>query len=295
MVTNTERMELALHPAFIEGFVSQKLNPTMGVLGLFKPINLEGSKYFEYYSKDTSFEDDILNGILSEPAEIEEDSELPQIQVSGYAKHSGHTVDLGLEMNFTEELLNQSSNYDLVLETYKGGAYSINRVLNRWAYNGLMANATAETITLNDGAWATSEKIAEDVMDMQEAIDKLGYHYSLTDMYVGKTSFYGARKYEFALGETFTPEDFYGSALHKFDEVDSGLLGLDMNAQPAKWYYNVDPNHNRLHNDDNPASSIINVHVYDSPKKPFSKTIQMWINVGFAVQKSDAVMYVEGV
>lgn len=295
MVTNTEKMDMALHPAFIEGFVSEKLNPTMGVLGLFKPVNLEGSKYFEYYSKDTSFEDDILNGILSEPAEIEEESELPQIKVSGINKHSGHTVQLGLEMSFTEELLDQPANYDLVTATYEGGAYSINRALNRWAYNGLMNNATADTITLNDGEWYTSEKIAEDVMDMQEAIDKIGYNYSLTDMYVGKNSFYGARKYEFALGETFTPENFYGSALHKFDEVDSGLLGLDMNAKPAKWYYNVNSKYNRLHDDNNPASSIVHVHVYDSPKKPFSKTIQMWIEVGFAVQKPDAVMYVEGV
>ena len=77
----TEQMDALLQPSTVEGILFSAMNPKLGMLGMFEKQNLKGKKHFAFYTDRTTAEEEILQGILHEPAEIEEASQLPQIQV----------------------------------------------------------------------------------------------------------------------------------------------------------------------------------------------------------------------
>ena len=91
----TEKMDKLLKPSSVEFILYSKMNPTMSMLGMFNKQDLHGDKHFAFATDRTSAEDDILNGILHEPVEMEEASQLPQIEISGIQEESGHTTKLG--------------------------------------------------------------------------------------------------------------------------------------------------------------------------------------------------------
>ena len=291
----TEKMDELLQPSTVEGILFSKMNPHLGMLGLFGKTNLEGKKHFAFATDRTSAEDEILAGILHEPVEMEEASQLPQIQVSGIQRESGNTIEIGFEMEFTEEAVNDNTNYDNVTRTLSHAGYAIQRTMNRYAYQVLIDGADAPTITLADGSWTTSEEIDADVKGMQRAFkNQEGYNYTLTDMFVSNESYWGAEDYYDAtrtLG--FDPNNVRNSTLNAVKELDSGLIGIDKNLEPAQWFYNVHPEHNTWNDE---FGSFINVNRVDNnEEKPFGLKIQMWVEFGFAVTEPRAVLYQEGI
>lgn len=295
MLLITEQMDALLQPSNVEGILFSAMNPKLGMLGMFEKQNLKGKKHFAFYTDRTTAEEEILKGILHEPAEIEEASQLPQIQVTGINKESGNTVELGFEMQFTEEAVNDDSNIKYVERTIAHAGYSMQRTLNRYAYQVLMDSADAPTISLHDGAWTTSEHIDEDVKELQRKFHaQEGYDYTLTDMYVSNEALWGAEDYYDAIRVNgFDPNNVRNSTLNGINELESGLIGLDKNISPAMWYYNVHPNHNTWNDE---FGSIINVNRYDQvDEKPFYTKIQMWVEFGFAVTEPRAVLYQEGI
>ena len=105
----TDKMDKLLQPSSVEFILYSKMNPTMSMLGMFNKQDLHGDKHFAFATDRTSAEDDILSGILHEPVEMEEASQLPQIEISGIQEESGHTTKLGFEMQFTEEAVNDNN------------------------------------------------------------------------------------------------------------------------------------------------------------------------------------------
>ena len=279
----------ALRKEFIEAYVLEKMNPTLGFLGLFPTVNLNGATSFKMFTDETSAEDDIISGVMGEPVDLGELSKLPTIEVSPIDSQLGDTKRFGFSLRFSRDIENQNERIDELIRAYDRASYAMLRKLNNDYVNTIKTYAKAEPITLNDGSWKTSNKISEDIIDMQEAFDIIGYDYSLTDMYIGKDSWYGAKKYYNALDEGFTPNDMEGSALHKVNELDSGLIGLDNITKPITTYYNVDSKYSTIQN------SFINVDRYVEKEYPKQTVIEVWAEMGIGVKHPKAMLYQEGV
>lgn len=279
----------ALRKEFIEAYVLEKMNPTLGFLGLFPTVNLNGATSFKMFTDETSAEDDIISGVMGEPVDLGELSKLPTIEVSPIDSQLGDTKRFGFSLRFSRDIENQNERIDELIRAYDKASYAMLRKLNNDYVNTIKTYAKAEPITLNDGSWKTSNKISEDIIDMQEAFDIIGYDYSLTDMYIGKDSWYGTKKYYNALDEGFTPNDMEGSALHKVNELDSGLIGLDNITKPITTYYNVDSKYSTIQN------SFINVDRYVEKEYPKQTVIEVWAEMGIGVKHPKAMLYQEGV
>ena len=293
----TEKMDKLLKPSSVEFILYSKMNPTMSMLGMFKKQDLQGSKHFAFATDRTSAEDDILNGILHEPVEMEEASQLPQIEISGIQEESGHTTKLGFEMQFSEEAVADNKNYSNVQRTLERAGYVMQRTLNRYAYQVLISNAEAPTLEDTPESWATegNEKIDDDVKALQRAFNNQeGYDYNMTNMYVSKESLWGAEDYYDATRiNGFDPSNVRGMSLNGISELESGLLGIDANLKPAMWYYNVHPEDN-TYNDS--FGSFINVNrVEQNDEIPRGLKIQMYVEFGFAVLEPRAVLFQEGI
>lgn len=293
----TEKMDKLLSPSSVEFILYTKMNPHLNMLGMFKKQDLQGDKHFAFATDRTSAEDDILNGILHEPVEMEEASQLPQINISGIQEESGNTTKLGFEMEFTEEAVKDNKNYSNVQRTLERAGYVMQRTLNRYAYATLVANAEAPTgYAEPPTSWATSnDDVDLNVKTMQRAFNNQeGYDYNMTNMYVSKESLWGAEDYYDATRiNGFDPNNVRGMSLQGINELESGLLGIDANLAPAMWYYNVHPEDN-TYND--AFGSFINVNrVEQNEEIPRGLKIQMYVEFGFAVLEPRAVLFQEGI
>lgn len=293
----TEKMDKLLQPSSVEFILYSKMNPNLSMLGMFNKQDLHGDKHFAFATDRTSAEDDILNGILHEPVEMEEASQLPQIQISGIQEESGHTTKLGFEMEFSEEAVNDNKNYSNVQRTLSRAGYVMQRTLNRYAYQVLISNAEAPTLDTTPDSWAdpTTETIDDDVKALQRAFNnQQGYDYNMTNMYVSKESLWGAEDYYDATRiNGFDPNNVRGMSLTGIDELESGLLGIDANLKPAMWYYNVHPEDNTWNDQ---FGSFINVNrVEQNEEIPRGLKIQMYVEFGFAVLEPRAVLFQEGI
>ena len=292
----TEKMDKLLQPSSVEFILYTKMNPHLNMLGMFKKQDLHGDKHFAFATDRTSAEDDILSGILHEPVEIEEASQLPQVNVSGIQEESGNTVKLGFEMEFTEDAVADNKNYSNVQRTLSRAGYAIQRTLNRYAYQVLVANAEAPTLEDTPTSWASdNDNVDEDIKALKRAFNNQdGYDYNLTNMYVSKESLWGAEDYYDATRiNGFDPNNVRGMSLTGVNELESGLLGIDANLSPAMWYYNVHPEDN-TYND--AFGSFINVNrVEQNEEIPRGLKIQMYVEFGFAVLEPRAVLFQEDI
>ena len=292
----TEKMDKLLSPSSVEFILYTKMNPHLNMLGMFKKQDLHGDKHFAFATDRTSAEDDILNGILHEPVEMEEASQLPQINISGIQEESGNTTKLGFEMEFTEEAVADNKNYSNVQRTLSRAGYAMQRTLNRYAYQVLVANAEAPVLDDTPTSWATAnDDVDDNVKALQRAFNNQeGYDYNMTNMYVSKESLWGAEDYYDATRiNGFDPNNVRGMSLQGVNELESGLLGIDSNLAPAVWYYNVHPEDN-TYNDQ--FGSFINVNrVEQNEEIPRGLKIQMYVEFGFAVLEPRAVLFQEGI
>ena len=292
----TEKMDKLLSPSSVEFILYTKMNPHLNMLGMFKKQDLHGDKHFAFATDRTSAEDDILSGILHEPVEMEEASQLPQINISGIQEESGNTTKLGFEMEFTEEAVADNKNYSNVQRTLSRAGYAMQRTLNRYAYQVLVANAEAPTLSDTPTSWATdNDEVDNNVKALQRAFNNQeGYDYNMTNMYVSKESLWGAEDYYDATRiNGFDPNNVRGMSLQGVNELESGLLGIDSNLAPAVWYYNVHPEDN-TYNDQ--FGSFINVNrVEQNEEIPRGLKIQMYVEFGFAVLEPRAVLFQEGI
>ena len=292
----TEKMDKLLSPSSVEFILYTKMNPHLNMLGMFKKQDLHGDKHFAFATDRTSAEDDILNGILHEPVEMEEASQLPQINISGIQEESGNTTKLGFEMEFTEEAVADNKNYSNVQRTLSRAGYAMQRTLNRYAYQVLVANAEAPVLDDTPTSWATAnDDVDDDIKALQRAFNNQeGYDYNMTNMYVSKESLWGAEDYYDATRiNGFDPNNVRGMSLQGVNELESGLLGIDSNLAPAVWYYNVHPEDNTYNSQ---FGSFINVNrVEQNEEIPRGLKIQMYVEFGFAVLEPRAVLFQEGI
>ena len=294
----TEEIDEFLRKENLELLVYEKMNPQLSMLGLFEKKNNNGKDTFAFARDETTAEQMIVDGIMKEPVEILEASELPEVQITGISKNVGKMRRIGFQAVFTEEAIKDNINYDKIEKTIETMAYSMARTLNRHAYQILIQSAQAPTITLGDGAWDDdNEEIDNDIKKLQRAFeDQDGYEYSMTDMFVNKSAYWSAQDwYDANRNNGFNPSDVRGMTLHKITEIDSGLLGLDMNLKPAKWYYNVYSEDNQLHDDYGCFIHINRVDELQGHKIPRKVTIQMYVEYGFAVLEPKAVLFEEGI
>ncbi len=299
MVYITSDIDELLQPANLELNVYAKMNPTLSMLGMFEKKNNKGKDTFAFARDESTAEQMILEGIMKEPVEILEASELPNVQIKGINKNVGKMRRIGFQAEFTEEALKDNINYDKIQKTTEYMGYSIARYLNRHAYQILIQSAEAPTITLGDGAWdEDNEEIDNDIKKLQRAFEDTdsGYEYELTDMFVSKNAYWSAEDwYEVNRNAGFNPHDVRGMNLTRVRELESGLLGLDMGLKPAKWYYNVYPEDNLLHDKYGSFIHINRVDELKGHKIPRKVTIQMYVEYGFAVLEPKAVLFQEGI
>lgn len=297
--TITLSKDTLLKKEFIERAIIKKMNPRLYFLGLFPVYDTEGASTFTYFRDDESAEDDIQKGVMTEPLPVTEMSKLSKLDVSTISKKTGDTYTFGYEIKYTDEKSRENGFIDEVLRAYDRASYGMARKINLDTFNILDANAQADPITLNDGAWATSNQINDDFIDMQYSFeDQEGWDYTLTDAFVNTKNYRECDKFYSALNDKFVPSDVEEvNLVNTKKAVNAGTLyGIDRNIKPITMYKYVNPKHSTLSSKEaKSVTNLINVHTTKEDEYPFVNKIQMWCEIGFAIKHPKAILKQTGI
>jgi len=304
MIFGSKQIEYMLHPESVERILHQYSLTPMSMLNLFEKQNNNGEKHFQYdYSKRT-YETDIAAGILPEPVELTEGSEFPQVSFSGIQEEYGNMTKFGFEVEFTKESAENPRNAAFFRNALRDMGLTMMRMINRFSFYELNASAgLVDPITLGDGAWNSgNEYIDEDIVNLIRAMrnqENYEGQFNITDLYVAQRAWDSAEDLYKVINPT---GQFNGTAngvnINVARELNTGLIGIDRNAHPAIWYYNVNKNDSRLNDSTVPNPSIINVHYFedeDTSKLPQTFGYQLYVELGLAVNKEMAVLTQDGV
>ena len=292
-----EKMDKLLQQETVEMILYKKANPQLSMLNVFETQNLDGKKHFAFATKRKSTEDSIMEGILPEPVELDEESEFPQVQVTGIEEESGNVSKLGFEVKFSNELVKSDTNLAFVKNTLSDMGYAMGRVANRHIYQTIIANADVPTLPSPVTSWTDpdNEDIDTNIKEIQRNfVRQSGYNYKLTDMLVSQESYWGAEDYYEAIRpQGFDPNNVRGSRLQGIYELESGLIGYDASINSGILYYNVDSEDNTW-NEAN--GSFINVNRVDQDDEhPKYLKFQMYMTIGAAITEPRAWIYQQGI
>ena len=281
--------EKMLRKEFVERAILTKMKPQLYFLDIFPVVDLGGATTFTHFIDDKNAEDDIQNGVMSEPLPVTELSELTKIDISPISKKTGDTYQFGYAFEWSEAKLKENGFIDEVQRAIDRMAYGMARKINGDIFNTMDAYAQSG-ITLNDGQWDDSAQINDDIIDLKYKFEDATFQeYTLTDMYLNTTQMREAEKFYKALDGGFQPNNTEGISLHNVkNAITSGTAYcIDKNVRPMTIYKNVNPKHSTL---SNPISGLININTYEQDKYPFKHGMEVWAEMGIAVKHSQAIV-----
>ena len=281
--------EKMLRKEFVERAILTKMKPQLYFLDIFPVVDLGGATTFTHFIDDQNAEDDIQNGVMSEPLPVTELSELTKIDISPISKKVGDTYQFGYAFEWSEAKLKENGFIDELARAYDRMAYGMARKLNGDIFN-IMDTYAQSGITLNDGDWGSSAQINDDIIDLKYKFeDQTFQEYTLTDMYLNTNQIREANKFYKALDGGFNMNDVEGVTFHntKSTVTDGTAYCIDKNVKPLSIYKNVNPKHSTL---SNPISGLININTYQQDKYPFKSGFECWMEVGVAVKHSNAIV-----
>lgn len=277
--------EQILRKEFIEKYIPQKMNPELQFTDLFPHYNLNGATTFKYFYDDTSAEDDIQKGVMTEPLEMTELSKLTKLEVSSINSDLGDVYHFGYSFDFSAKQARENGFVDEVLRAFDRAAYGMARKINLDTFNCMDTFASATPITLNGGAWNSSDEIPDDIIDMKHSFEDVqGWNYSLTDMFVASDQYREVEKYYKAV-DTFNPSDVEGVNFTNCKTlVSSGTAyAIDKNQKPISIYYNLDSDHGT-------AGSLVNVNITKEDRFPYTSHVEFYCEMGIASKVPKAML-----
>jgi len=281
--------EKMLRKEFVERAILTKMKPQLYFLDIFPVVDLQGATTFTHYIDDHNAEDDIQNGVMSEPLPVTELSELTKIDVSPISRKTGDTYQFGYAFEYSEAKLKENGFIDEVARALDRISYGMARKINGDIFNTMNTYAQSG-ITLNDGDWGSSSQINDDIIDLKYKFEDATFQeYTLTDMYLNTAQMREAEKFYKALDGSFNPSNTEGVSLTNVKTAvsDGTAFCIDRNVKPITIYKNVNPKHSTL---SNPVSGLININTYEQDKYPFKKGIEVFAEMGIAVKHSQAIL-----
>ena len=287
--------EAALRKEFVEKTIVTKSEPLLPFLDMFPVVDLAGSSTFQFFQDSTTAETDITTGVMSLPMEMSELGKMTKVNVTPITKKLGDTYQFGYKLEFSKQVTRENGFVDEILRAYDRATYGICRKINGDVYQNMSDFAAAPTITLADGVWSgasssvpTSGAISQDIIELQDAYDQVGWEYELSDLYLNKRQYYAVKQYYRATESTpFNPDDVDGVRLNNTKGgVPSGtLFGLDNKIQPITVYKNTDPDFSS-----DPTHSIINIDKYQQLEYPKKQVIEIWVEMGLGMKEPYSVL-----
>lgn len=312
----TQNININLNnPLHVQRILNQYSIPQLDLLNLCVPVNNGGERIFSSYNKRTSIETDFIEGIIGKPAELSEDSELPEIIFSPLSKESGAMGKLGFTIRYTKDFFKKEQNKPIILSNLREAGYLMKRILDTFIYKEIIGFASMQNseivppITPGDGKWNKADgndSIDDDVKKMIRAMESQQNYkgqYNLNTMYVYQEGYWAMNDYydvaPIGNGQGFNPDNVHGANVNKANELNEGVIGFDRNAEPIILRYNLDPDMDHLNvlgtSEVNRIVQVHHFHSNNTDELPHECGYNIIADVGVDIQHPQAIIVQDNV
>lgn len=307
----TQNVDIDLNnPLYVQRILNQYSISRLDLLKACVLANNGGERIFSSYNKKTSIETDFIEGIIGKPAELSEDSELPEIIFTPLSKESGAMGKLGFTIRYTKEFFEKPNNKPIILSNLREAGYIMKRILDAFIYKEIIAFASMNNsemvpaITPTDGKWNKPEgndSIDDDVKKMMRAMESQKNYkgqYKLDTIFIYQEGYWAMNDYydvaPIGNGQGFNPNNIHGASVHQADELNEGLIGYDSRVQPIVLRYNLDPSMDHLKGkEEREENRIVQVHPFksrDTDEIPHQYGYNIIADVGVDIQHAPAII-----
>ena len=245
--------EFMRKPEFVQGSVFSYVEKNLMGLDLLPKINADGRSY-TYYAEKTSMGSSTKK---VKPKEVTASSKFPEIEITRMQSASGMLNRKGYKAVLDRDaiLLNKTDDLDRAMRHL---GFWLAYDLNTDVFDTLTDGGTADGVSHSD--WSGADvNIIDELRQTVNAMDRDGYAYSASDIYLNKDQWVELQEYLFFTdytsekqnrllgwptpnGDTITIPGLGVDVVKARTGIDAGsLLCLDNDNPAATYYYNVDP------------------------------------------------------
>lgn len=245
------------------------------------------------------------------------------VEIDQMEKKSAILNQKGVAIKIDRDAVTSVQGIDEIKRAYERVSYWIASSINTNIISTITTGATTPTWTPT-AEWSESTATpVDDLINLEEQMEREGYPYQLTDLYINKTNWFELKKYLTSVDVTDAKQrDIYGvpainkdsmnipviqGDVHKVvSGIDEGyVLGLDRNNPCGSYFYNNDPmfapatiKYNTVEAGKKVTRSVknlgINTHKYFDDDS-HDTVIQIWYDGVGVVKEPYAALYDSGI
>jgi hypothetical protein len=290
-----------LRPKLIEGVVNRELEQNLSFLDVFDIVPTQ-AKSIAYSEDLVSATDDISDGVMGKPLDMNELSQLTSIEVSTITQKHEAMGRFGYQVKVSKDDIERGEVIDDLSRAVSRCAFGMAKKINDDILTKLKAVSNDITEVSGAAVWsADTATPVEDIMSFAEAMDLETYPYELKRLYLNKTNYYELMKYLQGIdinwvldpmkqGQRSVP-DVNGVGIHKLytsELAEGAYLGLDDRpGMAALTSYAYNP----AGFGKNGEYPLVFVNQYEEEKYPHNVVTEFIAEMAHVIKTPNAVSY----
>lgn len=289
-----------LRKNLIEGIANKQMENDLVFLNAFN-VTYTDNVSVTYHEDLTTAGEDISNGVMGEPLDLGEISELPEVEISPITQKSGMLKPWGVEIKVSERDMKRGIIVNELMRATERVGYAMAKKHNSDLVS-IFQNTTND-ITEVDGTAVWSADTADPIRDIglfKKAFHVDGYDSRLTDLFVYTDNYFEFEDFLIGIDRSWAMNprseemipNIRGVNIHQvYDSnqvAEGSYLGFDMRPpfKPVETYayrpegFSADPNFR-----------MINVYQYKEEKYPHNTVTEFVAETLNAVKKPNSFCY----
>ena len=314
MATQVLPGEAFLNKYYLDERLRMYLEPALYFNGKL-PTKTTTSRSFIYDVQDNTAAQDIADGVMTLPLPTDESAGLTELKMTEISERKGRALSLGYRVPVSPEKLTEQvraeSEIDLITSKMAYGiSYKANKLILDTLYNGATSSSYSPGAT-----WATSTDILKDIIEVWYEMKQPAYANRAINWFLNTVNHKEMVEHLNDLDIDFQLNDNVLTIPNKpqlsqmeFMDVEDQMTegnGLIMDLRGgaiypgAEVYRYIEPDHavRALDGDGNPTNNFTGIHVNVDvlTKKPFTRYIEMWINLVPVIKNDDVILKQAGI
>ncbi len=302
MAIQTLNANFLLQKQNLEVYLMQRMEPKLYFLNTLPTANTDTGE-FATVLKDTTAAEDIAGGVMGEPLDTAELSELTEIQISPLNAVLGRTSAMGYSFKYSQKFLNKSDSSARVLLALSKIAAGMAKKINTTILSGIIAGASA-AFPNSLSAWSTAIDPRIDARKMRTSMAvgtnaNVDLPFELDTAFVDQTRFDALSDYYTSLDLPFDSTGInvdgtkFVNVKNAFTGLSQNFVGMDSSIPCGIVETYVDPDFSTIQSSilQNPQSEVnlppamINVSQYREEKAPHNNVFEIWAELGYSNQE----------
>jgi hypothetical protein len=295
-----------LQKEFVETEIFEILNPLVYFLDFLPKVQVD-AKSVAYKYEDTSASTDTKKRKLRD---LTPGAKFAKVTVSDLKAGAAIITREGVEIRIDEDAVQYKEGVDEINRAYRRAAYYLAESVNTKILAAIVAGVTTSTTAFDPSVeWSDpAAKPIEDLIDIGEDLDREGYPYQMSDVYIHSNEYYdlirhltfldaGDEKQKTVFGvpnilqPTITIPVLGNVAVHKLKSsmTTQDILVFDRQFPCGTYYYSVNPKYPMETEND----IGFHVNTYDD-EETHDTVFQLWIDSSIAIKEAYAAIFNDG-